>query len=224
MEKIKKFVKHPYFLLLCLVLVVFVVVIFVWQNDKNNKFKTVQQDSLLTRPDIVDETVKKDLSSNSFEKPYLGHNIDLSDSLCVFMWQKELATAIRDWSGVSDSVETIGGCMRGRVVGKLFFFKEGRFGLENLCRDSTKYFPVSVMTDNPTQTQLWREKSNPDSIYFKSLYNAVEICAGTILFPEETRRIIEDMESHGIIIPKILTAQEIKNILDQYAFIEKRAY
>lgn len=224
MEKlVKKLVKHPLFPLLCCVFMVFVIVLFVWQNGKKNKPETVQQDSLVTWPwpGIVDDTVEEDLSLHHFEKPYIGHNIDLSDSLCILMWQKESASATRDCDGVSDSVLVIGGAIRGRIVGKFFFFKERRFGLENVCKDSTKYLSVSVMTDNPTQTQLWREKSDEDLTYCKSLFEAVEVCAGTFLLPEETQRIIADMETHGIFIPEIPTALEIKAILHDYALKRK---
>ncbi len=224
MEKlVKKLVKHPLFPLLCCIFMVFVIVLFVWQNGKKNKSDTAQQDSLAvqSRLELVDDTVGGGLLPHHFEKPYIGHNVDLSDSLCVLMWQKESASATRDCDGVSDSVFVIGGAIRGRVVGKFFFFKERRFGLENVCKDSTKYLPLSLMTDNPTQTELWREKSDEDLTYCKSLFEAVEICAGTFLFPEETQQIITDMRTHGIFIPEIPSAPEIKYILDEYALKRK---
>ncbi|HNV96906.1 MAG TPA: hypothetical protein PKL13_01145 [bacterium] len=223
MEKlVKKFVGHQLFPLLCCIFIVFVVVLFFWQSGKKNNFHESDTiDSSVKSTILVDDSVNKNPLLSQFKKPYMGHNVDLSDSLCVVMWQKEVASAIRDCDGVSDSVEVVGGCIKGRIVGKFFFFKERRFGLENICRDSTKYLPIGIMTNNPTKTQLWREKSAYEPMYFKSLFEAVEVCAGTILFPEETRRIIDDMRNLGIIIPENPTAEQIKNILDQYALKEK---
>ncbi|HQI03242.1 MAG TPA: hypothetical protein PK139_01490 [bacterium] len=226
-ELMKELVKHPLFQLLCFVFVVFIIVLFTWQIGKKNSSKTTKHDSPVTWSwaGIVDDTIKKDPPMSSTKKTvYLGHDVDLSDSLCVVMWQKESASATRDCDGVSDSVFVTGGPIRGRVVENLFFFKERRFGLESISRDSTKYLPVSVMTNDPTQTQLWREKSNQNLMYYSNgLFNAVEMCAGTFLFPEETQRIIDDMVMCGIFIPESPTAMEIKTILTKYANLKKRA-
>ncbi|MDD4289964.1 MAG: hypothetical protein PHH83_01665 [Patescibacteria group bacterium] len=224
MEKlVKKSARRSLFRLLCCIFIVFVIVFFIWLGSKKHNFQETINNPTVTRSALANDLEDRDLlpSNHHFKKPYIGHNVDFSDSLCVLMWQKEAASATRDCDGVSDSVEVIGGCIQGRVIGKLFFFKEKRFGLENICRDSTKYLPVAVMTDSPTQTQLWREKSNQNAIYFKSIFEAIEVCAGTILFPEETIRIVDDMANSGIVIPENPTTEQIKRILDQYALEKK---
>jgi hypothetical protein len=219
-------------LLAGILLIIFVVIIAVYHDDLeiNQKQQSnevpqdttkVSQDSTNTWPGMVDDTVEDivgySISTQSTKKSF-DSNIDLSDSLCVIMYQAIKSQASCD-NSIAETVEPDGRAARGRIVNGCFYFIEDNIKF-TVDLGKIKRLPAKIMTDDPTYTDLWDAKSK-EQPYLTDLKEMLTVWTDLVRYPEQLEKEYGLLLSSGILILENQTPADNKRVLDEYK--KKRA-
>lgn len=170
----------------------------------------------------ITETVTMSFTSNVRDKnirtnkKVLVSNYSPSIRTKYFLVQKTKTAYYENYTDgdSTDDVECSSSIIYGTPYDGNVYFKEERF---DVGRGEIKYYPEYLLCKDPRESENWSIKLASEIPRISSLFYAVECCAGTENDPEETQRIINNIQaSLKLSAEELNNSQNVYNIIKRY--------